>query len=190
MKKIIFLFGLSLLTISPSFAASLQIQTVYQHSRTLPKNAVRVPFVQADLTAIDGAIEVNGLTILRTGLSSNEDLGRIWAETSDFQRTNSRQLTNDDTTELTFRSPLILAEGETERITVYANLEFEGRGRNLALNIVEIDHTTSTVVAPVVVTTPVQEKQIPVITKSQSRYDRQNFRIQCMNQKCSLVPRN
>jgi len=191
MQKLFLAFGLSLLTISSSFAAQLETQIVDLNNRTLPQNAVRVPFIQLNLRAVDGPVEINSLTIQRTGLSTNEDFGRLWAETDNYRRTNSRQLNNDDLVELEFRNPLLVTPGNNERLTVYANLEFEGGGRTAQLSVVDIDHSGVEVMQePEAVAPIVTVKQLPVVTESRSQYDRKNFRISCKNQKCQLVPRN
>ncbi len=185
MKKFILVLALSLITTSSSFAAQLETQVVDLNHQTLPKNAVRVPFVQLNLTAIDGPIEINSLTVTRTGLSSNEDFGSIWAETKNYKRTQSRELNNDDVAELSFRTPLLIEEDQTETLTIYANLEFESGGRTGALSVTAINHTGTETTAP-----QSPEKELPVITESQSHYDRTKFKIRCVNQQCQLVPRN
>lgn len=193
MKKIIFTLILILLSASTSFAAQLETQVVKIGSQTLPKNAVRVPFLQLNLGATGGTIEIKSLTISRTGLSTNEDFGRIWAETDHYRRSTSRQLSNDDQVELEFRTPLLIEAGQTERLTIYANLEFEGGGRTAALNLVNIDHNGSDAETDNNKTSTASDninvKQVPVVTESQSTHDRTQFKISCKNQVCRLVPR-
>lgn len=185
-------FALLLTAIAPvskTQAAQLQTQIVNVNNRTLPKNAVRVPFIQVSLRAIGGPVEINSLTVVRTGLSTNEDFGRVWAQTDNFRRTNGRQLNNDDQVVLEFRSPLVVNPGTNERLTVYANLEFEGGGRTAALNLTNIESNASDEPTPPAAPM-VEVRQTPVITQSQSRHNRQQFKIRCKNQICQLVPRN
>jgi len=183
-----------LLNISTSFAAQLETQTVKLNTQAVPQNGVRVPFLQLSLRATDGTIEIKSLTISRTGLSTNEDFGRIWAETNHYRRSTSRQLSNDDQVELEFRTPLQIEAGQTERLTIYANLKFEGGGRTAALNLVNIDHNGSDAETDNNKTPTASDninvKQMPVVTESQSTHDRTQFKISCKNQVCKLVPRN
>lgn len=191
MKKLLFAFGISLLSVSSSFAAQLETQMVDLNNRTLPKNGVRVPFVQLNLKALDGPIEINSLTVKRSGLSTNEDFGRIWAETDNYRRTNSRTLSSDDLVELEFRNPLVVTPGSNERLTIYANLEFEDGGKTAQLSVIDLKYNGAEVIEPSAPTAPeVSLKQAPVLTENKSRYDRINFRINCKNQRCQLVPRN
>lgn len=201
MKKIVFLLGLSLVLstwASPTLvaqAAQLQTQVVNLNNRTLPKNGVRIPFIQVNLRAIDGPVEIQSLVVSRTGLSTNEDFGRIWAETDQYKRSTSRRLTNDDQVELEFRTPLIIKPEQTQRLTIYANLEFEAGGRTAALNLVEINHNGVKQSEPEPATetekaTPsISLRQVPVFTQSRSQHDRRKFKISCKNQVCQLVPR-
>lgn len=207
MKKILFTLALSLLfsgwqaPASTAQAAELQTQVIPLNNRTLPRNGVRIPFLQINLRAVGGPVEINGLVVGRSGLSTSDDFGRIWAETSNYRRTTSRQLTNDDRVELEFRSPLVVSTNENQRLTVYANLEFEDGGRTASLNLLSIDHNgqmpqveinlrnnltsseTTTQAEPV-------KMQVPVFTESKSKHDRTQFKIQCHNQVCQLVPRS
>lgn len=204
MKKIGFVLALSfLLTTWPApqnnaQAAELETQVIPLNNRTLPRNGVRIPFLQINLRASDGLIEIDGLTIGRSGLSTSDDFGRIWAETNNYRRTTGRQLTNDDRVDLEFRSPLVITPGENQRLTVYANLEFEGGGQTASLNLIALDHNGDQPGLNVRIsdkqTSPQPstqtQRQVPVFTESKSRHNRERFKIQCINQKCQLVPRS
>lgn len=179
-------FLLTLLCFSTTHAVQLQSQVINITPSTLPKNAVRVPFISVNLKAIDGPVNLRSLTVQRSGLSSNDDFGRIWAESSNYRRTNARNLSNNDQVELNFRTPLTIEANQTTQITVYANLEFEQSGRTAKLNLVDISHdgevfsgTPKSVAEPVI-----------VHTKSRIPYNRSQYRIKCTNGQCRLVPRN
>jgi|GEM_PF-1355769 len=191
MKILKFAFLTMLFSFSVAQAASLKTQVISSNLGSLPKNAVRVPFLTVNLQAQDGDVTLNNLVIERTGLSSNDDFGRIWAETSNYRRTNSRQFNNDSLVTLEFRNGLKLRDGETTRVTVYANLEFDGGGRSARFNLKSIDHngdTTAPVTNQFRSNTPPSNAEVQ--TKSRARYDRTKFKISCKNQRCQLVPRN
>lgn len=179
----VFLVGL---LFSITQAASLQIQSYPSNFGSLPKNAVRVPFTTLNLKALEGPITVKSLTVERSGLSSHEDFGRIWAETSNYRRTNSRRLSNDDQVVLEFRNGLYLAENQTTRITVLANLEFTSTGRTAQLNILDIDYNGDQAPEP---TVEFEADKIRPQT-NQAPYDRTRYRIKCTRGKCRLVPRD
>lgn len=188
MKKLIITLLILLFTPWQSASAAvLQSQAVSLNNRTLPKNGVRIPFISLNLKALDGSITVKSLTVERSGLSSNEDFGRVWAETTNYRRTQARRLSNDDQAELEFRNGLTIAQDEVVRLYVYANLEFEGSGLTAQLNLIDLEHDGET---------PTQESTTETnadkirINQRQSAYDRSRFRIKCTRGKCRLVPRD
>lgn len=188
MKKIFLVFALLLFPFFQGLAAQLEIQTLDLNNRTLPLNAIRVPFVQLRLTAQADHIEIKSLTLKRSGLSSFDDFGRIWAETKNDVRTDSRQLSNKDTVVLRFRNPLQIAENQTETLTIYANLKFQGSGLTATLSVIDIEHSGETTSTKAEAS---EEKLSPALnTRAQNQYDRTRFRIRCVNQLCQLVPRS
>ncbi len=196
MKHLLLLLSLTFLLSAPSSfnqaeAAELQTQVINVNNGTLPRNGVRVPFLQVNLRAVGGNVEIKSLNVSRSGLSSSDDFGRIWAQTDSYRRTNSRRLTNNDQVNLSFRSPLVVRPGENERLTVYANLNFSSGGRTAALNLEGIEsNSTEAAVTPRPEVEIKSQPRMPIYTTSPSRYNRQQFKISCKNQKCQLVPRN
>jgi len=193
MNKLILAFVLTIMgSFSLAQAASLQISSQNVNIGTLPRTAVRVPFLAVNLKAVDGSIAVQNLTVERMGLSQSDDFGRIWAQTSNYRRTNARQLNNDDQVVLEFRNPLQINNGEVVELVVYANLNFESGGRTARLSLVDIEHNgiserdTHPITIPTEKVNPAPLK----IRKSGSVYDRTQFRIKCKHQRCRLVPRD
>ena len=179
-----------MLSFSTAQAATLKTQIINTTPGTLPKNAVRVPFLTLNLQAQDGPVTINNLVVERSGLSSNEDFGRIWAETTNYRRTTSRQFNNDSLVTLEFRNGLTLNQNQTTRVIVYANLEFENGGRSASFNLNAINHTANST-EPVTNQTRSLTEPSKAATQTENRnlYDRTKFRISCKNQRCQLVPR-
>ncbi len=111
---------------------------------SLPKNAVRVKFMDVTLTNTSQTPEsIRSLTLKRAGLSSSEDLGRIWLETSDFRRSFARQLNNDDQVELKFRNPIVLAPDTSAIVSVFANIESESGNKTIRLDLMGVNDQVS-----------------------------------------------
>ena len=186
MKTLLTALVFSLLSFSPqALAAELQVSSQSINNGTLPSNAVRVPFLNINLQSTNGSTEIKSLIIQRQGLSSSEDIGRVWAQTSTYRQTNKRQFTNDDQVELSFRTPLVIAEKQPVRVTVYANLNSLSGGRTVRFNLLDINHNAQSLAEPDVQLVP----QTPAITRQKTPYDRTRFRIKCVNSRCQLVPR-
>jgi len=191
MKTLKLLLLTLIIGFSTTQAATLKTQVVNTNLGTLPRNAVRVPFLTVNLQAQGGDITLNNLVVERSGLSSNNDFGRVWAETSNYKRTSSRRFNNDSLVTLEFKNGLTISEDETSRIVVYANLEFESGGRSASFSLISADHNAEiiTPLAPQTrsVTAP---SKAAIQVKSPNLYDRIKFRISCKNQRCQLVPRD
>ncbi len=186
---------LCMTNISVSFAADLIVEKRLITPKTLPKNAIRVPFLEVKLWAQGGAVNVKSFTIQRTGLSTNEDFGRVWAEADNFLRSRSRNINNDDLVETSFYRPLHIPNGSSATVTIYANLEFDsGGGRTAAFNLVGLEtDADNTQFEDTRSMSQILAKKPIAVTQSQntnSRYDRTRFRIKCTYGRCKLVPRN
>lgn len=180
-------------------AKTLEVQTV-SNSNTLPRNGVRIPLVQITMRASEENATVTSLTLSRSGLSSHEDIGRVWVQQDYIRLSQPRQFTNDDLLTLEFKKPFVIKAGTTERFSVLANLEFEGSGRTLQVNVEAIE-TDSEIIAPVfsaprtkvlpkketTVSTETTPRIPGVFTTSKSRYDRSAYQIVCRNSRCQLV---
>lgn len=189
MKKLsLILILLTFINASPTWAAPIEVKQVSLINDKIPKNAVRAPFLRIMLSTNSQNEFVKSLTIGRTGLSTNEDLGRIWAETDQYRRSNARQLTNDDQVELTFRSPLPITPEKPQWLTIYANIDSSSGNRTIGLSLLQVNReeplplkTEPKVASPKVKTKPQKS--------SKATYDRKKFRIRCKNSRCKLVPR-
>lgn len=198
MKKILCLLAilpLVLIGFNPlkAEAKTLEVQTI-SNSGTLPRNGVRVPLIQVTMRAGDEDATVTSLTLSRSGLSSSEDIGRVWIQQDYLRLSHPRQFTNDDLLTLEFKKPFVVKAGTTERFSVLANLEFTGSGRTLQVNIEAIE-ADAEIIAPVfsaprtkVLPKKETTTQSPgVSTTSKSRYDRSIYQIVCHNSRCQLV---
>lgn len=192
MKKIAsLLIVLTLITSTPILAAPIEVRQQNLATSILPKNAVRVPFLKIYVSASETNQSLKTLTLQRTGLSSREDLGRIWAETNTYRRSNSRQLSNDDQVQLTFRNPVSINTEEPLQVTIYANMSAENGNRTIGLSLLSINDQFSPEAAkaePKISSPSIKTKKTS--SSSKSPYDRTKFRIKCKNSRCKLVPRS
>ena len=139
-NKILFLALMGFLLLSQAKAQTsdlyeVSIKPIYLG--VIPQNAVRVPIMQIDVKA-HSAILLSEIQLSRTGLSSWEDFGNIWAETKSYRRSLRRQLQADDTVTLNFRRPIKIEKDASETFTIYINLELEGGGKTFQFNVIKI----------------------------------------------------
>jgi len=200
MKRLILAFGVLALTVfglnyAETEAKTLQVQA-NSHAGILPSNGVRIPLLQINLRAADEPVTVKSVTLSRSGLSSNEDIDRLWLQQEYVRLSRSRSFPNEDILTLNFTRDFIVEANTTERIYVLANLSFErGNGRTIKINLEDIE-TDALINAPQSqfqhsqtntqqITTPT-----PVVsTRSKAPYDRSKYRIKCRNSRCSLIKR-
>ena len=174
-------------------AKELSIQAFSQNN-TLPRNGVRIPMLELQLTAGNEAVTIKDITLVRSGLSSSDDIGSVWIQSGYSRLTRSREFTNDDELTLTFTRDLIIPAHQQIVLTVLANLEFEGSGRTLAISLKSL--TTDAVLTAARSQTPTINSTTKTITKEpaqsttrRSTYDRSLYRVQCRNSRCQLVKR-
>lgn len=135
MKKILF----AILFISTSVFANGELEVSFQeiHSQVIPMNATGIPILQINLTAQEETIFIDKLIFSRTGLSSAQDVKSIRA-TGPNIRSRSFPMMYDDTATINFFGKLIIPAKTTQSLTITANLDIQGVGRTIGLNLVEI----------------------------------------------------
>lgn len=135
MKNLILAF----IFISSSVFASgdLQISSQPVHDVVIPMNATGIPMLQINLTAGDETIYLNKLIFNRTGLSAASDVKSIRATGTNI-RSRSFPMMYDDTATINFFGKLIIPSNTTQSLTITANLDIQGVGRSVGLDLVEI----------------------------------------------------
>jgi len=167
---------------STTFAATLNISQV-AHSGTVPKNGVRVPFLTITATAVGGKVTLSGLSVRRNGLSQDDDISRVIAITNGFKKSLNAGL-SDGVATLSFRNPLVIPNGESTEITVYANLDMQFPiGRTVFFTLENIESDAESVVFVPIAQHPVRDS-VPKLKKT-----RPPFRIVCEKRGCQKVPR-
>ncbi len=101
----------------------------------LPSNAIRVPIAEYQFFAKDEPVEITGLEMLRTGLSSNENFGNVWAETDYFERSLRTRFQYDDMAHIKFRQPIVIYPGESRQVIVFVNIEEMQYGRTAQFHL-------------------------------------------------------
>ena len=134
-----------LLITGTAFAATGELQ-ISSHSvmpRVVPREGINIPLLSIDLTAKNEDIAIEKLVFQRTGLSDSQDIDSIRAIGKNVYSRNFPVLTNDRAT-ITFFGKWVIPEGTTETITITANLNVQGTGRTIGLNLVDVVSSATT----------------------------------------------
>lgn len=92
-------------------------------SASVPKNGARVPMAKINLTAAnDGAVSVSSLTVRRIGLSSFDQITKVWAEKDGVLVASKKSMNSNDEAILTFAPALVINAGTTATIELLATL--------------------------------------------------------------------
>lgn len=171
-----------------AFAAGTLEVTQYAHSGRVPLNGVRVPLITINATAQGGDVQISEVIVRRRGLSAASDFGRLIAITDGYRRSLNAHIDNDDLATLRFRNPLVVEDGTTEKITVYANLDFETNGRTMFFTLEEIksDAEENNLLTTPRVFTPITETPSGLTVRVK---EKKSFRIKCVNRVCQKIPR-
>ena len=143
MKKLL----IALLFISTSVFANgdLNITSEKILPSVVPMNATGIPMIKVKISAQDETIYINKLVFTRTGLSNARDIKSIRA-TGPNIRSRSFPVMHDDTATINFFGKLIIPANTTQTLTITANLDVQGTGRTIGLELIEIystaEHTT------------------------------------------------
>jgi hypothetical protein len=140
MKKIL----IALLFISSSAFASGELLVSSQSivPNVVPKEGIGIPILKLNLTAKNEDVAIEKLVFKRTGLSDSQDVESIRATGKNVYSRSFPMLTNDTAT-INFFGKFIIPADTTETITVTANLNVQGMGRTIALNLIEIVSSAS-----------------------------------------------
>ena len=135
MKKLL----LALIFVISSVVAGgdLQISTQPIHAGVIPMNSTGIPMLQINLTASDETVYLSKLIFNRTGLSSASDVKSIRATGKNI-RSRSFPMMYDDTATINFFGKFIIPANTTQTITITANLDVQGVGRSVGLDLVEV----------------------------------------------------
>ncbi|HRY36488.1 MAG TPA: hypothetical protein P5230_01230 [Candidatus Magasanikbacteria bacterium] len=112
-------------TASGKLTVSLAMDT--PAAASVPQNGTRVPFVKVNLTAgSDNAINVDALTVKRTGLSDYNmfagTAGSVWAEKNGARVSSQADMNSSDEVNLTFSPVLNIPAGQTVTLEIVASL--------------------------------------------------------------------
>jgi hypothetical protein len=94
---------------------------------TIPYNVQGQVYTSVNLTASnDGAVELTGLTVKRTGLGETDDFGKVYVEVDGVRHGNKRTLGSDNVANLYFNtdsSKITIPAGETITIDIVADMD-------------------------------------------------------------------
>lgn len=110
---------------------------------SVPNNGSRVPMAKVNLTAAnDGAITVNTITVKRIGLSSYDDIERVWAEIDGDTIATKKTINSNDEATLVFSPAFVVPAGTTKTIDLIA--ELSANGGNIGLSITSASAVSAT----------------------------------------------
>jgi len=142
MKRFLLIFaGLLFLPGIPQAEAGLEVFAQPLQMKTIPKNAVRVPFLTLWIRADEDTL-LHELSLQRTGLSSSNDMGRVWAETSTLHRSMRSGFFSDDTATLRFLRGIEIPAQSWERVIIYANLNNARSGTHIGIDLTDLSFTS------------------------------------------------
>jgi hypothetical protein len=92
-------------------------------SQSVPQTVGRVPFAKVNVTAsTDGETHLESITVKRTGLTTNPEGIKVWAEKDGAEVSSKRSLSSDEAL-LTFASNIVIPAGETIVLDILAELD-------------------------------------------------------------------
>lgn len=112
-------------------------------SASVPNNGVTIPMAKVNLTAAnDGAVTVNSITVQRIGLSSYDQIDRVWAEHNGVIVASKKSMNSNNESILTFSPALTISAGQTVALDILATLA--GASGNIGLSIASASAVSAT----------------------------------------------
>ena len=135
MKKLL----LAILFLSSSVLANgtLDVSSRITTPSIVPQESIGIPMLEITLTTGDKVVYLDKLIFKRTGLSSSEDVSSLRATGPNF-RSRSFSMLYDDTATIRFFRRLALPANSTQSLSITANLNVQGVGRTVGLELIEV----------------------------------------------------
>ena len=135
MKKLLlaFLFLSSTVLANGTLSVSSRVTT----PSVVPQESIGIPMLEVTLTTGDEVVYIDKLIFKRTGLSSSEDISSLRATGPNF-RSRSFSMLYDDTATIRFFRRLALPANSTQSLSITANLNVQGAGRTVGLELMEV----------------------------------------------------
>jgi len=105
---------------------------------SVPQNGARVPMAKVNLTAAnDGAITVSSITVNRVGLSTYNNIDKVWAEKDGVIVASKKSMNSNDQSILTFSPALTVNAGQTVSLDLIVSLKLDNgvSAGNIGLSI-------------------------------------------------------
>lgn len=110
---------------------------------SVPKNGSSIPMAKVNLTAAnDGAVTLNSLTVKRIGLSTYNDIDKVWAEKDGVVIASKKSVNSNDEAVLVFSPALTINAGQTVSVTLLASLK--ATGGNIGLSVASASAVSAT----------------------------------------------
>ncbi|MCF7917622.1 hypothetical protein K9L27_01285 [Candidatus Gracilibacteria bacterium] len=182
--KLFFLLLGFLLFSGQVFAVGKLEVSQYSYSDHVPKNGVRIPLLTLRTTAKEGDVSISDIIVLRRGLSTASDFGRLIAITNDYRRSMNGNLSNEDLATLNFRIPLLIEKDTTQEITVYGNLQFESDSRTFSFALQDIHSDATSINFLETPQAPLKSESKNISAIRLQSQTRPSFKIVCRNKIC------
>lgn len=105
----------------------------------IASNASSETFGEFIFTAGDEDVEIDGLTVARTGLGDKDDFDDVWITVDGVKFGNEKSITTGDKAVFTFGTPLMIDANESVDLAILASLAGSPVGHYNALGLSEID---------------------------------------------------
>ena len=90
---------------------------------TIPADASSVGYTTLAFTAVGDDVTVNGITLWRDGLGSEDDFSEVWLSVDGFKLASERSLNSDQNAVISLgRDYLVIPAGETVLVDVLASM--------------------------------------------------------------------
>ncbi|MCX6794841.1 MAG: hypothetical protein NTY31_02565 [Candidatus Falkowbacteria bacterium] len=114
---------------------------------SVPQNGARVPMAKVNLTAAnDGAVSVNSITVNRIGLSTYNNIDKVWAEKDGVIVASKKSMNSNDQSILTFSPALVVNAGQTVSVDLLVSLKLDNgvAAGNIGLSIPSLSAVSAT----------------------------------------------
>lgn len=114
---------------------------------SVPQNGARVPMAKVNLTAAnDGAVSINSITVNRIGLSTYNNIDKVWAEKDGVIVASKKSMNSNDQSILTFSPALVVNAGQTVSLDLIVSLKLDNgvAAGNIGLSIASLSAVSAT----------------------------------------------
>ncbi len=110
-------------------------------SQNIPSNGSKVYIMALDFTAGDEDVRIDGLTFKHVGLSSRNNIDRLWVEVDGIRLTSPRSINSDSIVNMPLSNPLVIRASSTITARVFMSMDSdnEDTGDQIAFELSDVE---------------------------------------------------